>query len=89
MLILNPMFFIRHTVTLRFPEVMIYIVVIGHAINLLLQHPTRDEREALDSYFRLTSRLYPCGECAEEFQELLKQFPPQVSDSMFYRTLKK
>lgn len=79
-LILNSIFFIRHTMTLRFPEVIIYIVVIGHAIHLLLQHPTRDEREALDSYFRLTSRLYPCGECAEEFQELLKQFPPQVSD---------
>jgi len=27
----------------------------------------------------LTSRLYPCGECAAEFQELLKKFPPQVS----------
>jgi FAD-linked sulfhydryl oxidase len=26
----------------------------------------------------LTARLYPCGECATEFQALLKQFPPQV-----------
>ena len=40
--------------------------------------PTEDERTALLSYFYLTSRLYPCGECAAEFQLLLKKFPPQV-----------
>ncbi|PPQ64171.1 hypothetical protein CVT24_008545 [Panaeolus cyanescens] len=43
------------------------------------EHPTADEREALSSYFYLSSRLYPCGECAAEFQLLLKQFPPQTS----------
>ncbi|KAF9047626.1 ERV/ALR sulfhydryl oxidase domain-containing protein [Panaeolus papilionaceus] len=43
------------------------------------EHPTADEREALSSYFYLSSRLYPCGECAAEFQQLLKQFPPQTS----------
>jgi len=43
------------------------------------EHPTLDEREALNSYFHLTSRLYPCGECAAEFQELLKKYPPQTS----------
>jgi len=32
----------------------------------------------MSTYFYLTSRLYPCGECATEFQQLLKQFPPQV-----------
>ncbi|ETW74808.1 hypothetical protein HETIRDRAFT_482601 [Heterobasidion irregulare TC 32-1] len=41
--------------------------------------PTEDERTALLSYFHLTSRLYPCGECAAEFQLLLKNFPPQTS----------
>ncbi|PSR77368.1 hypothetical protein PHLCEN_2v7933 [Hermanssonia centrifuga] len=40
--------------------------------------PTQDERDALNSYFHLLSRLYPCGECAEEFQQLLKKFPPQL-----------
>jgi len=41
--------------------------------------PTDDEKEALKSYFYLTSRLYPCGECAAEFQQLLKKYPPQTS----------
>ncbi|KAG9085184.1 hypothetical protein FS749_004628 [Ceratobasidium sp. UAMH 11750] len=44
--------------------------------------PTEDEREALKSFFYLTSRLYPCGECAVEFQSLLKQYPPQTSSRM-------
>jgi hypothetical protein len=43
------------------------------------EDPTPDQREALVSYMHLTSRLYPCGECAAEFQGLLKQFPPQTS----------
>jgi len=43
------------------------------------EEPTSDERDALNSYFHLTSRLYPCGECAAEFQALLKKFPPQTS----------
>ena len=44
--------------------------------------PTEDERKALESFFYLTSRLYPCGECATEFQALLKQYPPQTSSRM-------
>ncbi|KAG6856398.1 hypothetical protein H0H87_005016 [Tephrocybe sp. NHM501043] len=43
------------------------------------EKPTSDERSALNSYFHLTARLYPCGECAEEFQMLLKKFPPQTA----------
>jgi len=41
--------------------------------------PTQDERAALKSYFLLQARLYPCGECAEEFMQLLKKHPPQTS----------
>jgi FAD-linked sulfhydryl oxidase len=44
----------------------------------MIKKPTPDEREALSSYFHLLSRLYPCGECAAEFQQLLKKYPPQV-----------
>ncbi|KAF8271067.1 ERV/ALR sulfhydryl oxidase domain-containing protein [Lactarius quietus] len=46
------------------------------------EHPTEDERETLKSYFYLTSRLYPCGECAAEFQQLLEKFPPQTSSRL-------
>jgi len=43
------------------------------------EHPTQDMRDALSSYFYLQARLYPCGECAEEFQKLLQKYPPQTS----------
>jgi len=46
------------------------------------EHPTDDEREALRSYLYLTSRLYPCGECATEFQQLLELYPPQTSSRL-------
>lgn len=41
--------------------------------------PTKDESEALRSYVHLFQRLYPCGECAEHFREILDKYPPQVS----------
>ncbi|KAI5824554.1 ERV/ALR sulfhydryl oxidase domain-containing protein [Schizophyllum commune] len=51
-----------------------------HTITLRFpENPTPDEQEALRSYFHIFSRLYPCGECATEFQQLLKKFPPQTS----------
>ncbi|ORY34936.1 ERV/ALR sulfhydryl oxidase domain-containing protein, partial [Naematelia encephala] len=42
-------------------------------------NPSPDDRLALKSYMHLFSRLYPCGECATEFQKLLKEYPPQTS----------
>ncbi|KNZ44403.1 uncharacterized protein VP01_91g10 [Puccinia sorghi] len=63
-----------HTMTARFPE-----------------KPTADEREALKAFIYLFSRfvafpisLYPCGDCARHFQELLKRYPPQVSPTSLY-----
>ncbi|KAK4615610.1 FAD-linked sulfhydryl oxidase ERV2 [Fulvia fulva] len=41
--------------------------------------PTREESTALKSFIYLFQRLYPCGECADHFGELLKKYPPQVS----------
>ncbi|KAI9796310.1 MAG: hypothetical protein M1833_006395 [Piccolia ochrophora] len=41
--------------------------------------PERDESTALQSYIHLFARLYPCGECAGHFREILSKFPPQVS----------
>ncbi|KAL9581173.1 MAG: hypothetical protein Q9212_004056 [Teloschistes hypoglaucus] len=42
-------------------------------------HPTASEQAALSSYMHLFARLYPCGECASHFQQILKKNPPQVS----------
>lgn len=41
--------------------------------------PTTDESEALRSYIHLFQRLYPCGECAQHFGQILEKYPPQVS----------
>lgn len=41
--------------------------------------PTADESKALKDYIYLFARLYPCGECATHFQQILKRYPPQVS----------
>ncbi|KIX00144.1 uncharacterized protein Z518_10281 [Rhinocladiella mackenziei CBS 650.93] len=41
--------------------------------------PTQDESDALKNYLYLFARLYPCGECAEHFQTILKKYPPQTS----------
>ncbi|KAF3397946.1 FAD-linked sulfhydryl oxidase ERV2 [Penicillium rolfsii] len=43
------------------------------------EKPTEDQQEALRSYIFLFARLYPCGECAEHFQQHLNKYPPQVS----------
>jgi len=41
--------------------------------------PSPDESKALKDYIHLFARLYPCGECARHFQQILKKYPPQVS----------
>ncbi|KAI4241920.1 MAG: hypothetical protein L6R40_004319 [Gallowayella cf. fulva] len=41
-------------------------------------HPTASEQSALSSYVHLFARLYPCGQCASHFQQILKKYPPQV-----------
>lgn len=41
--------------------------------------PATDESQALKDYIHLFARLYPCGECAKHFQQILKKYPPQVS----------
>lgn len=41
--------------------------------------PSVDESKALKDYIHLFARLYPCGECASHFQQILKKYPPQVS----------
>ena len=40
--------------------------------------PTADDSASLKSYIYLFAKLYPCGDCARHFQQILSQFPPQV-----------
>ncbi|KAJ1027243.1 hypothetical protein NDA18_003252 [Ustilago nuda] len=40
--------------------------------------PTKEESETLRNFFQNFAKLYPCGECARHFQQLLGELPPQV-----------
>jgi len=40
--------------------------------------PTEEDSSSLKAYLYLFARLYPCGDCARHFQEILAKFPPQV-----------
>lgn len=42
------------------------------------EHPTKEQSENLREFFHLFSLLYPCGDCAAHFQQMLKEWPPQV-----------
>jgi len=41
--------------------------------------PTEEDSQALKSYIHLFARLYPCGDCARHFQQILAKYPPQVA----------
>ncbi|KAI9139091.1 ERV/ALR sulfhydryl oxidase domain-containing protein [Paraphysoderma sedebokerense] len=41
--------------------------------------PTDNEQLAMKSYLFLLSRLYPCGDCAHHFSDLLQKYPPDTS----------
>lgn len=43
------------------------------------EKPSEDESAALKSYVYLFARLYPCGQCAAHFQQILQEYPPQTS----------
>ena len=42
------------------------------------ENPTPQQSEDLRKFIHLFSLLYPCGDCASHFQQLLKEWPPQV-----------
>lgn len=43
------------------------------------EKPTPDQRKMLVTFFNMFGFLYPCGECAEHFRELMEKYPPQTS----------
>lgn len=42
------------------------------------ENPTPQQSDDLRQFIHLFSLLYPCGDCASHFQQLLKEWPPQV-----------
>ena len=43
------------------------------------EEPTPSERQTLETFIHLFGRLYPCGDCARHFRQLLAEYPPQTS----------
>jgi FAD-linked sulfhydryl oxidase len=43
------------------------------------ERASREQATILRDWVYLTARLYPCGECAEHFQKMLKVEPPVVN----------
>lgn len=43
------------------------------------EHPTPEQANDLRTFMHLFSLLYPCGDCASHFQQLLREWPPQVA----------
>lgn len=41
--------------------------------------PSAEDRQTLSVFLQFFSRVYPCRECAENFQKLLATYPPQLS----------
>lgn len=42
------------------------------------EKPSESEETTLSQYIRLFAQVYPCGDCARHFQELLNKYPPQT-----------
>lgn len=40
--------------------------------------PTKQEQSTLDQYIHVFAQVYPCGDCARHFQQLLTKYPPQT-----------
>lgn len=41
--------------------------------------PTKDESTTFKSFMHLFARLYPCGDCARHFRDILEKYPPQAA----------
>lgn len=42
------------------------------------KEPTQVEQLSFEVFVTLLSRLYPCGNCAHEFQQIIKDHPPKL-----------
>ena len=44
------------------------------------EDPLEEQQQDATTFITLLSRLYACGQCAEEFQKILAVHPPRVRD---------
>ncbi|KAM0673874.1 hypothetical protein GVAV_002712 [Gurleya vavrai] len=42
--------------------------------------PSEQHKKDVLKFIYLLSKLYPCGDCAQHFQQLLKGFPPKIGN---------
>ncbi|KAI9221298.1 hypothetical protein BC828DRAFT_381364 [Blastocladiella britannica] len=45
--------------------------------NTYPNKPKPDERSAMGTFIHLLGRVYPCGDCAQHFQQMLQMHPPE------------
>lgn len=43
------------------------------------EHPTSRQKRDARNLIDIMTRMYPCGECAEHFSEVVKAYPPRVN----------
>lgn len=43
------------------------------------EHPTRRQQQDARSLIDILTRMYPCGECAQHFRQVVKDNPPRLS----------
>lgn len=44
--------------------------------------PTRQQEKDVRALVDLLTRIYPCGECARHFSEVVRRYPPDTSSGM-------
>ena len=51
----------------------------------LPDHPSKQQQKDVKTLIDLLTRIYPCGECAEHWHELVKGSPPDVATGEGFR----
>lgn len=50
------------------------------------EEPSIQEQQTLSQYIHLFAQVYPCGDCARHFQQLLQKYPPQTTSRIIAST---
>ena len=72
--------YIRHTKTHFLTTVTIKRRLIHTMAGKFPYEPTKDQQTAMLDFIYLFARLYPCGDCAKHFKQILEANPPNVTN---------